>query len=451
MLTDPSLAGRLPGHTGYDKAARLMADEFRLAGLIPVAKENYFQDLEVEYNEILPPCAFDIILGDGTRVYPELGKDYTYRGFSGAGNFTASAVFAGYGISSDKLMYNDYANLDLKGKVAMVFRTNPGFNLPEGDWPEATPRQKALMAYMNGAIGVLLVAPPGDRENVPQVIGSVMDGKGEQLQHFPQLVISRQVADLILKESGKSVSMLQSEIESGQKPVSLELLSKVKINVKSKYQQKASTVNVVGLLPGHDPIRKNQYLVLGAHLDHVGSQCDEIYFPGANDNASGCAAVLEIAREFQRSGFRPAHSVLFVLFASEEQGLQGAEYFVNNCPVEKESIIAMLNFDCIAYGDSIQLGNGKSAPMLWKLASGLEHQNMLVNRTWSGGGADATPFHQADIPALYFVSTNSYGQLHSVTDTPQSLNPQLFTTITRLGMLVAKEIASGNYKGENPL
>jgi Zn-dependent M28 family amino/carboxypeptidase len=211
-------------------------------------------------------------------------------------------------------------------------------------------------------------------------------------------------------------------------------------------------MNVVGKIEGTDPELKEEYLVIGAHLDHVGSQAG-LLFPGANDNASGSAGILEIAEAFQSCDLKPKRSILFVLFASEEQGLFGSKHFVENLKIDTNKIVAMFNLDCIGYGDSIQVGNGKSSPELWNLVRKIDKENfnLVVEDTWSGGGADLTPFYEIGIPGLYFVSKYSYEHLHLPTDSPETLNIVLLEKITELAYLAAREIADGKDKKETLL
>jgi Zn-dependent M28 family amino/carboxypeptidase len=208
-------------------------------------------------------------------------------------------------------------------------------------------------------------------------------------------------------------------------------------------------MNLVGMIEGNDSELKDEHLIIGAHLDHVGSQAG-LLFPGANDNASGSAGVLEIAEAFQSSDLKPKRSILFVLFASEEQGLYGAEHFMENLNINPEKVTAMFNLDCVGYGDSIQIGNGKSSPELWGIINKIdeENSNLMVSETWGGGGADATPFHKIGIPCLYFVSKYSYDHIHQPTDTPEMLNPTVFENIVKLAYLTARKVADGNYKRE---
>ena len=208
-------------------------------------------------------------------------------------------------------------------------------------------------------------------------------------------------------------------------------------------------MNVVGRIEGADPALRDQFLVIGAHLDHVGSQ-GGIYFPGANDNASGAAAVVAIAEAFARGGPPPKRSVLFVLFSSEESGLDGSKRFVEHPPVPLERIVAYFNLDCVGHGDSIQVGSGKTSPKLWQLARDLDARGarLTVEETWGGGGADATPFAEKKIPTLYFASKFSYTHLHLPSDQPATLNPRLYEALARLVYRTAWTVAEGGYPGE---
>ena len=448
-LASEELNGRLGGSEGYFKAANFIADEFSKLNLLPFKDASYFQTFNVEYNEIVPPYSLDLITNDGVIKEYKLGDDFVFRGFTGSGNFAAEVVFAGYGISAPEIGYNDYEGINVDGKVVMVFKENPRWKIDEHNWPERNPRPKSKVAAEHGAKGILFVSFPND-ENPREPIGSVLHGSGEQMENFPQLHIELNVADDLFKHSGYTLAELQTKIDSEHKPFSIELNKKLKVVVNAKYKKDRETVNVIGIYPGTDEELKDEYVILGAHLDHVGGQADEIYFPGANDNASGSAAVLEIARVFAEQRIQTKRSIMFVLFSNEESGLEGADFLANNLPIPKENITAMLNMDCIAHGDSIRLGNGKSAVELWTIAKQIDKQNanMTVDATWSGGGADATPFHNIGIPSLYFVTTNSYTHLHSTTDKPGTLNPDLFKEITKLALNTLYEVSNGNYLRE---
>ena len=447
ILALPEFDGRLSGSEGYNKAAQFAANKFSELGLKPAGDEKYFQYLNVEYNKIESPAIFKTLVDEDT-VTGEIGKDFVLRGFTGSNDFTLPVVFCGYGISRPDLNYDDYAEVNVKNKTVMVFKQNPKWKNNDKDWGTNYPREKSLVAKKHGAKGILFVSLPNDEKPQP-LIGSVMHGEGEQPTDFPQLQISFQAANELLKLTGFTISDVQTKIDEKKKPLSMNLATKAHIEVNASYEKNARTMNVVAMLEGKDEKLKEEYVIIGAHLDHVGSQAG-LLFPGANDNASGSAAVLEIAEAFVKGGVEPKRSIIFVLFASEEQGLNGSKYFVERWKKGYDKIAAMINLDCVGYGDSIQVGNGKSAPNLWEIANEIDKTsfNSMVERTWNGGGADATPFHEKGVPCLYFVTTNGYDHLHLPSDKVETLNPVLFEKVVKLAHLTALEVVNGNYVRE---
>jgi len=447
-LASPRLAGRLAGSPGYMTAARELAGRCRRMGLKPGGAKGYFQPLEVEYAEI-DTCRLALVLPDGATRELKLGPDFVARGLTGSGAFTAPVVFAGYGVSVPERGYDDFAGIDARGKVVLAFKVPPPFPLDSIGWGDRVmPRYRGRVAAEHGARGLLLVAS-ADPEGLTKPIGSVLEGPGPQDEHFPRLMVDVPVAQELLAATGLRLADLKAAIDSTRQPQSCDLGASVRVGVKARYQAKRPSVNVIGILEGSDPALRDQVLVIGAHLDHVGSQGD-IYFPGANDNASGAAAVMAIARAFAHGGGRPKRSVVFALLSSEESGLGGAKRFVEHPPAPLGRIVAYLNLDCIAVGDSIQVGSGRTSPRLWQLARDLDARGarLTVAETWGGGGADATPFAEKGIPTLYFASHVSYARLHQPGDTPATLNLRLYEALTRLVYRTAWKVAEGEYAGE---
>ncbi len=447
-LAAPEMRGRLAGGPGYMDAARGMADRFRALGLAPGGDDGYFQRLDVEYEEI-DSCALALVRPDGTVRELRHGADFLCRGLSGSGEVTAPVVFAGYGVSRPELGYDDYAGLDVRGRVVLALKPDPPFTLDSLGWGESLlPRPRARVAAAHGAKGLLLVAA-ADPEGLTRPIGSVLEGEGPGPAGFPSMQVDLPVAEELLAGTGPGLGAVQAAIDSTRRPHSRELGLGVRMGVRARYEERRPSANVVGILEGADPARRDQAVVIGAHLDHVGEQAG-LVFPGANDNASGAAAVLALAEALARGGVRPARTVVFALFSSEESGLQGAKRFVARPPVPLERVVAMLNLDCVGVGDSIQLGSGKTSPKLWALARDLDarHDRLSVADTWGGGGADATPFAERGVPTLYFASRFSYRYLHQPGDTPPTLNPRLYEALVRLAYRTAWAAADGDYAGE---
>ncbi len=449
-LASPQFEGRLAGTPGHDRAARAMAARFREIGLRPGAPDGYLQRFAIESNTI-ESCRLDLVRTGRPPKRYRLGDDYVCRGFSGSGRVTAPVVFVGYGLSLPELGYDDYAGIDVRGKIVLAFKEPPVWNPAAGAWGEAhLPRPKAAAAASHGARALLLVSLPDSTKPPARPIGSVLHGPGEQDERFPQLHVSAAVAEDLLLGSGATLLSLRRAIDGGHAPASRPLPAVVTAEVRARYRRAAETANVVGILPGSDPSLARECVVIGAHLDHVGRQAGALLFPGANDNASGSAALLAIAGAFARGGPAPARTLVFALFSGEEQGLCGAKAYVASPAIPLDRTVAMLNIDCVASGDSIQLGGGKSSPRLWALARGLdaERARLTVARTWKGGGADAAPFFEAGLPTLYFATTNGYGDLHLPTDTPATLKPALHAAVARLAYLTARAVAGDGYARE---
>ncbi|MGB9695910.1 MAG: M20/M25/M40 family metallo-hydrolase [Ignavibacteria bacterium] len=445
FFSSKELWGRLAGSEGFYKAANYAKNEFEKFGLKPIFNGSYFQKFQTEFNDIIGPCELHIKRSNESYSF-ELGKDFICRGFTGSGEIEAEVVFCGYGFCEPD--YDDYANVDVKGKIVMVFKQVPSWKLNENSW-NGSLRYRANIAYQKGAIGTILVSKPLETQ-VQKPIGSVMDGEGIMLLNYPHIHIDTSVAREILTNCGYELSTLQKIIDSTKKPYSVNTGTIAKIFVKAKYDSCRETMNIGGIIEGNDLALKNSYIIIGAHLDHVGGQGGKIYFPGANDNASGSSAVLEIARLLSQVKDKLKRSVIFVLFSNEESGLQGSQYFVDYSPVPLKNIVAMLNLDCIGYGDSIKIGNGKSCPLLWETVRKIDKQTvqLMTEETWFGGGADAQAFHNAGIPSVYFVTTNSYQHLHLTTDTPETLNEKLFGAITKLAYETTFYLLSGEYQRE---
>jgi hypothetical protein len=460
QLAAPEMEGRLPGSPGYHRAAALAVSRFERAGLQPgypeprsdasgTRGEGWLLHFPMEGNDI-ERC--DLSLPGQASLPLRLGRDFTCRGYTGSGDATSKVIFAGYGQSRPDLGYDDYAGLDAKGKIVLAFKQNPSWG-PDGSpasvWGEATPRARARVAREHGAVALLLVPTPEVKD--PQApIGSLMDGPGEHVADLPLLQVSVETADHLLENV--DLRSLWFEIEQRRQPSRGVEGRLARVQTLARFEPRRDNYDVVGVLPGTDPVLSQEALVLGAHLDHVGAQGaadgTRIIWPGANDNASGSAAVLALAEALAR-GPGPRRTVIFVLFSSEEHGLDGSRAYAANPPFPLERTVAMLNFDCIGIGDGLQLGGGKAWPKLWDLARELDRPfRRVVEDSWYGGGADAQPFFEAGIPTLYFATTNAYAHLHRVSDEPGTLAPDLYVDVVRLGWRVAQAIANGEYTRE---
>lgn len=450
-LASDEMDGRLAGTPGHQAAAEYAASRFARLGLLPGGDDGYLQHFVLEANEIGGEVELGVVSAAGAVEALEHGDDFVARGFTGSGEVTAPVVFCGYGLSLPEQGWDDYAGVDVRGKVVLAFKQAPSFEIDGVDWGESWyPRPKANAAAQKGAVALLLVSVP-DAERPQPLIGSVLHGPGEHPLAMPQLHITEAVADTLLATTSTTLSQVQTEIDEERQPRPIELDASVQMRVQANHDPARGTANVVAVLPGSDESLGDEHVILGAHLDHIGRQ-GALMYPGANDNASGSAAVMTAAAALVRGDFKPRRTVVFVLFSGEEQGLLGAKAFVADPPLPLDRAVAMINVDCVGMGDGLHLGGGGASPALIGLAEAINARATTLEPgdTGYGGWADAEPFFDAGIPTLSVATRNGWHHLHRPTDRPEALDPRLFTAASRVVFLATAAVADGEYVAREP-
>ena len=283
-LSSPELQGRLPGSEGYNKAAQFMADQFLRLGLVPGGEDGYFQHFNVECNEINGPCHFNLIRNGSIEKEFDLGEDYVYLSFTGSGHITAPVAFVGYGLSQPESGYDDYGDIDVEGKIVVAFFSRPSWEINGQRLPYKSREAKAIIAADHGALGILFVMRPSASRPIYSILWH--DPTVEYDVNFPQLFIEQDVAADLFRSSPYTLADLQQTIDRDRTPFSVDLGSSIEIEVHADYQDQRETKNVIAVLEGSDEELADEYVVIGAHLDHLGHYGDEVFFAGANDNAS---------------------------------------------------------------------------------------------------------------------------------------------------------------------
>ena len=393
-VASDELEGRMSLQAGDDKAIAWIAGEFKKAGLAPAmgadGKTGYLQSFKlVEYRA--DRNAFVLTLKRG-------GKSMTFHApeafgaYKKAVDLTAPVVFAGFGITAPELGYDDYAGLDAKGKIALVFDHEPQEDDPHsifngtGLTRYATSRVKLLNAQAHGAVAVILVAEPNRKhltnaERQARIGGSVTRAIPLPLQaieedelHIPLVTVQDAVAAQILVGTGRTPSALQAAIDKDLKPQSLGLgETTLTVHMSNASERVGTTSNVAALLEGSDSKLKAETILITAHHDHDGSSpcpegqggvdeqgkataagpgCVEIWH-GADDNGSGTVGVVNLARAFAANAVLPKRSVLFVVFASEERGLLGAYWMAAHPLRPLATTRAQINFDMIGRDEKV--------------------------------------------------------------------------------------------------
>lgn len=449
-LSSSQYEGRIAGSQAYMDAAAYCAEVLASYGVKPLDGE-WNHCFEVEYNEI-ENCTFNTYVNDNdTRTRYVLGRDFVCGSMTGRGYIAAPVVFCGYGI--DALAFNEYASVDVRGKIVLCLSGTPDFLPSRVAQKFATMRDKAYAARRHGAVGLVCInMSESCRPNEVQL--QAYCGNGEYLPTFPMVQPTREMGGALLQDEQMTLDSVIATLQSARRPQSFHLRKHFELDINAKYRPNASTCNVIGILPGYDSKMKRECIVVGAHLDHVGVQGRTCIFPGADDNASGVAAVLETARLLTTNA--PANieynkrTIIFVLFSGAEYQHMGALEFLRTYPKLK-TVECFINAECIGAGDSINVLGNKQFPLLWGIAShndSISTKAMLRSQHTLPKG-DAAFFAQMGIPSLVFTHFQGNHYAHVPSDIPENIERNIFTKNASLMAEVIYELSLGDYQGRS--
>lgn len=441
VLASDSLQGRRSGQPGGEKAAAWIADKFAEFGLKPgVGDTSYFQNFTIASPVEAVPMAFQILPDGGqsdTATF-QYGEDFVSFAYGGTGLVQGEVVFIGYGISEPKKGRNDLQGAKLKGKIVLALRGAP---TDEGEdyWEEEhTNGYKSSHARDAGAIGYLQVL--GDRA----VQGTI------QQKYFrrdlPAFWISGEACDKLLSGTGLTLDSLFARANSNKEGYHLELPCDVKLEAHAGVISDTPTRNVLAYVPGADPEGESlppglahEIVLLGAHMDHLGVDAIGRVYNGAEDNASGTALLMELARTLVASPIPPRRSVYFCAFAGEELGLVGSEEFVQNPPVPLDSVVAVINMDMVGEGgEGLSIGGAPNFPSTWqvwdrtlsdpggRLAPSAKSR---IRHFKPGHNSDHAPFEEVGIPAFSVFGRGEHLHYHHPDDDADLIQPEVLAEV----------------------
>ncbi|HLP73435.1 MAG TPA: M20/M25/M40 family metallo-hydrolase [Bacteroidales bacterium] len=449
-LSSDALAGRLTGTTGDSLTAQYIRKNLVKDGFVPITG-NGLQAYKV--TKAIKPGKNNF-LSINSKTYTE-GKDFVPLPFSSNDSLSAEVVFAGYGfnVKNDSISWNDYSGSDVKGKWVLLLMSEPDGDKPGSALlPYAADRDKTMTAKDLGAAGILFVsgktADPEDRFEAT--------GKEGYSAGLPAFRIKRNLADAILSASGKSIDELEKQLNSSRQPVTFSTGSIVKGNAELE-KETADSRNVVMLLPGADPALKNQYLIIGAHFDHLGMggpgsgsrAVDTVgIHHGADDNASGVAMMLELAERFSREKGSHRRSIVCVGFSGEEEGLLGSKEFVDNPGIDLSKVNAMINLDMVGRLNSdrtLQIsGVGTAAGLKQLVQSKTDTSVIRLALSDEGyGPSDHSSFYGKNIPVLFYF-TGAHADYHTPMDVADSINYDGMLRISDMVYSVAGSLANAD-------
>jgi Peptidase family M28/PDZ domain/PA domain len=456
-LTTPAMEGRGDGSKGLTRAAHLIENRYKSLGLEPAGTHSYFQPFTlITGAQLKGKNDFAVLTGDH-KLELKAKQDFVPFSFSDSGSARGQIVFTGYGITADEFHYDDYAGIDVKDKIVVVMRYEPpSFGAKGGN--KAVTNQvmtqhsqlvtKAINARNHGAKALVLVnGKLGDgEEDLLTRFGSV---SGPENAGIIFLQVKNEIADGWLKAAGKSLAELQERINASSKPESFVLPENQTAALTVSIRTTRATVNnVLSYLPG----KTDEYVIIGAHYDHLGrgnfdslapSQIGQIH-PGADDNGSGTAGVLELARLLAPQKGQLRRGILFMSFAGEELGLLGSAAWVKDPTRPLDKAVAMLNMDMIGriQDQKVYIGGvGTGSTLKADVEQAAANSGFKIE--YSPGGyssSDHTSFVSKKIPVLFFFS-GLHSDYHKPSDTWEKIDSEaaarLLNVVGTTGELLA--------------
>ena len=453
-LSSDALLGRLTGSPGDSLAAVYVKGNLLSYGLIPLSGDG-FQRYKVT-KKVVAGKASSLFVNN---VNYALEKDFMPLAFSSDSQLESDVVFIGYGfnINGDSIKWDDYNGVDVKGKWVMILRGDPEPDNNKSPYISfSADRDKALLAKDMGAAGVLMVSGPVFD---PQDTFEALNLEGYSVD-IPVIRIKKEVADAILSKSNATIASLEKKLNETKKPYSFSV--NVKVNGKTEIlRELAGTRNVMMLLPGEDPKMKNEYIILGAHFDHLGMggpgsgsrALDTIgIHHGADDNASGVAMMLELAEKFAKTPGSHKRSIICLSFSGEEEGLLGSKHFVDDPCIDLSKVDAMINMDMVGRlneTNNMEIDGVGTATGLKELVYA-NSDTSIIKLTLSPEGygpSDHSSFYGKNIPVLFYF-TGGHMDYHTPTDTWEKINYKGMVEISALIFKVAKALANDSARLE---
>jgi len=431
-LSSDELGGRKTGEEGNRMAASYVAKAFASYGLKPLGDNGTFMQAFPFLSEIKPGKQNRLgFTMSGKKVSLAVDEEFRPLSASSDTSFSAPVVFAGYGIAADSLHYNDYDGIDVRNAVVIALRYSPEGAEGDSVYTKYSPiLVKAFTARDRGAAALILVTGP-------------LDSKEPVLMNFklPQnasagigmLTMKWSALNTLLAGAGKDINALQRQLNETRKPASFRLANataEVQTQVERVY---GTSQNIIGYLEGTDPLLKNEALIIGAHIDHLGMGGEgsgslrpdtSAVHHGADDNASGTAGLLEVAQNLAANRSQLKRSALFASFSGEEMGVIGSEFFVQHPPHPLDLTVAMVNMDMIGrMNDSLLVVEGMgTSPSFEQLVRGENADSLQLRLKPDGyGPSDHASFYGKNLPVMFFF-TNLHSDYHRPSDTWDKIN-----------------------------
>ena len=481
FLASKHFNGRATGTPEAELTAAYIASVFQRQGLqsLTGSKSPYIQEFELVQAIPRAESRVSVEIDEGANLTLKMGEDFLPAPWGpDSPEIRGRMVFAGYGITAPELKYDDFARLEMKGRIAVVLSKFPGGTkqtnwdfYAQKDYDE--PLEKALAAQKAGAAGIVVILP--SNESIPTLSSlnfktakSSLASEVERL-HIPAVFVSYQTGEKLARRSHgseRTLQTLQDKIDSGLKPASLSLERVASIQTTYE-RKKLQGRNVIGVIPGSDTRLREECIVIGAHHDHIGTgENQEIYY-GADDDASGTTGLLELAEAFQSGPLRPRRSIVLAAWGAEELGLLGSKHYALNPVFPLNKTVAMIQLDMIGRNEqrpgntangepeekeenntnTLSIAGSAFSPDLKQWFETCNRRTGLTLRYRYDSGqenllkrSDHWCFLKVGIPSV-FLFTGFHPDYHRPSDTADKINYEKMERILRLLYLSTWELA----------
>jgi hypothetical protein len=434
QLSDTVLRGRLAGSEGMAKAVEIVEGYYRKWGLLPAAGNgSYLQTYPHPCVEIKEGSTMEILFpmnGSKRKEIVWLPKQYPWAegwfagNSSGNGDIVADVVYAGFGVTAPELGYDDYAGIDVRGKIVLIEGETPNRSQSPDSiamWYEHTLHQNKLAnAARHGAIGMLYCWVPG-----PNALYN---------PDFVYCHVTKTVVEDIFAGTGRTFQETVDKIYKSLKPASFDTGKRAHIKMVSTFDPDATGKNILGEIKGSDPALAGEYVIVSAHLDHLGMI--PYHIAGANDNNASTATLLGVAEALSKCAAKPKRSVLFLTLDGEEAGLTGSAYYTQHPAVPKDGVKAIINLEMLGTGESLAAAVAEKTPhlkpYLEEANAKYVHRRLTVRSSpyLTRSRTDGAVFAKAGYPVADIRARESQYYHHPL-DNPDSINPEMLQSASQ--------------------
>lgn len=434
--------GRLSGTEGYNQSAEWVISHFKKWGLLPAGDNNTFlQAFTNPYTLVFKDCNVCMNIpmdGEIVKKYYKYEEEFIPGSTSGSGEVTAEVVYVGYGITAPELDFDEYKGVDVEGKIVLM---EPEAPVSTNDDPEVFKKwrpysfhqYKLKNAVAHGAKGMLYNYHITNPNNAYD-------------ENFIYSHVGQTVVHDVFAGTGKDHGKVVEKIKNELVPQSFKTGKSFTIKNTTEHHPDGITYNVIGMIKGSDPVLKDEAVIIGGHLDHLG-KCYEI-IPGANDNASAVAVIMGVAEALAKSPVKPKRSIIFICFGAEEQGVVGSKYYVENPVFPLEKTVCLINMDGVGAGDKLSALSAENFPELWsyiKKANEKYTHRLVFPRSFSNLGRprlDAARFLWEGVPSLSFSAFGTPSYYHVTKDNIDIITPEIMEDLAQMLFMAVLDLAN---------